>query len=330
MRVQPLKNSSQIAPKDRPGPGTSSIGYTLRTILMGKDGIRAGWSALLFVCIYLLLSMIETAGLAFFVKTEPASPLRPGPTLLQESCDLLVVGLATYVMARIENRKLFSYGFTGAYKAVRFTGGVICGLVALSALIGILWKSSLLVFDGRSLIGSAAWKYGIAWGAVYLVVGLFEESLLRGYLQYTLERGIGFWWAAVTLSLAFAIWHVSNGGESPLGLLVVGLGGLVFCLSLWYTKSLWWAVGFHAGWDWGQSYLYGTPNSGLVGEGQLLRSHPSGSPLWSGGTTGPEGSLVILPLLVAMVAGIWIWWGWKRKRQVKADCMLYAGKGASD
>jgi hypothetical protein len=94
---------------------------------------------------------------------------------------------------------------------------------------------------------------------------------------------------------------------------VVGLGGFVFCLSLWYAKSLWWAVGFHAGWDWGQSYLYGTPDSGLLAEGHLLSSHPSGNSLWSGGATGPEGSLVILPLLVTMAVGMRIWWGREKK-----------------
>jgi membrane protease YdiL (CAAX protease family) len=152
---------------------------------------------------------------------------------------------------------------------------------------------------------------------VSLLVGIFEESLLRGYLQYTLSRGMGFWWAALLLSVAFALWHISNGGESPLGLLVVGLGGFAFCLSLWYTKSLWWAVAFHAGWDWGQSYLYGTPDSGLLTKGHLLSSHPSGNPLWSGGATGPEGSLVILPLLIMMATGMWLWWG--RKRRVSSQ-----------
>ncbi len=71
--------------------------------------------------------------------------------------------------------------------------------------------------------------------------------------------------------------HTRNVGESPIGLLSVGGGGLVFCLSLWYTKSLWWAVGFNAGWDWGQSYLYGTPNGGLVMKGHLLAEHPAGT-----------------------------------------------------
>ena len=88
----------------------------------------------------------------------------------------------------------------------------------------------LVVFDGLSLTGVSAWKYALEWALVALLVGIFEESLLRGYLQSTLARGLGFWWAALLLSAAFALWHLSNGGESPLGLLVVGMGGLVFCL----------------------------------------------------------------------------------------------------
>lgn len=103
------------------------------------------------------------------------------------------------------------------------------------------------------------------------------------------------------------------GGESTLGIVEVGVGGLVFCLSLWYTKSLWWAIGFHAGWDWGQSYVYGTPDRGWVMQGHLLASHPSGSPLWSGGTAGPEGSLLILPFVTLMAAGMWMWWGVRKR-----------------
>ena len=111
------------------------------------------------------------------------------------------------------------------------------------------------------------------------------------------------------LSVAFLLGHAGNGGESALGLLEVGLAGFVFCLSLYYTKSLWWAVGFHAGWDWAESYVYGTPDSGLIINGHLLASHPAGNPRWSGGTTGPEGSILILPVLIMAAIGMWLWWG---------------------
>ncbi|WP_324147889.1 hypothetical protein [Dyella sp.] len=63
----------------------------------------------------------------------------------------------------------------------------------------------------------------------------------------------------------------------------------------------------HAGWDWGQSYFYGTPDSGLTMQGHLFTTHPSGNPLLSGGSTGPEGSLCMLPLLLLMAFGMWLW-----------------------
>lgn len=156
-----------------------------------------------------------------------------------------------------------------------------------------------------------AWKDAFTWALTALLVGIVEESLLRGYLQFTLARALGFWWVAFLLSIAFALWHISNGGESLLGLVVVGFGGLVFCLSLWYARSLWWAIGFHAGWDWGQSYLYGTPDSGELASGHLLISRATGNPLWSGDSTGPEGSLLMLPLLVGIGLLMWAWWGRK-------------------
>jgi membrane protease YdiL (CAAX protease family) len=47
--------------------------------------------------------------------------------------------------------------------------------------------------------------------------GIREEALFRGYLQATLTRGIGFWPAAVVLSLLFGAGHLANAGETVSG-----------------------------------------------------------------------------------------------------------------
>ena len=78
---------------------------------------------------------------------------------------------------------------------------------------------------------------------------------------------------------------------------------MVFCFSLWRTGSLWWAIGFHTSWDWGQTFLYGVADSGLMVQHHLLATHPVGKPILSGGTTGPEGSIFILAVL-ALIAVI--------------------------
>jgi membrane protease YdiL (CAAX protease family) len=312
-----MSDSSQAQLGDLPAANSSRSGK-LRRVFVGERGLRVGWSVLLFAAIYLILDNVVTGILGHFIALD-ATSISLTQALLQEGRETLIVLLATWVMARIEKRPLLSYGYTDVHKAIRLVSGAAWGFLCLSVLVGVLWKTGLLVFDGLSLNGMVAWKYALGWALVFLVVGIFEESLFRGYLQYTLARGIGFWWAALALSVAFLLGHVSNGGESPLGLLEVGLGGFVFCLSLWYTKSLLWAVGFHAGWDWAQSYFYGTADSGLALKQHLLASHPAGNPLWSGGTVGPEGSLLILPLVIVIATGMWIWWGGGRFTTVKSS-----------
>jgi hypothetical protein len=69
------------------------------------------------------------------------------------------------------------------------------------------------------------------------------------------------------------------------------------CLSIWRTGSLWCAVGIHAAWDWGQSFLFGVANSGTMNQHRLLATHPQGPAILSGGTTGPEGSILVVGVL---------------------------------
>jgi membrane protease YdiL (CAAX protease family) len=281
----------------------------IRWVFEDEDGIRAGWGVLLFVLLFVGFEILTGRVLRHILPRGPHSagmPVRLG--LIMEGAQLVPLFLATGIMALIERRSLLAYGYQDTAKAVRFISGLVWGFVALSGLVLVLWKAHLLVFDGVQLHGAAIWKYGFAWAFLFLVVAVFEESTLRGYLQFTLTRGIGFWWGAVLLSLLFGFSHGTNPGESPAGLFGAAAVGLVFCLSLWYTGSLWWALGCHASWDWAESYFYGTSDSGLVAQGHLLGEHPIGQRLWSGGATGPEGSLLALGVVAIMALFMWLWW----------------------
>jgi uncharacterized protein len=284
----------------------------LKWVFVGKNGIRAGWGVLLFALIFVAVGFLLqiTIRLLFHPKPPPRSTaMTPRLGVILKGLELFCVFVATAAMALVEKRPMLFYGYKGTARAARFVFGLVWGFVAISALVLTLWKAGLLGFDGQLLHGEGMWLYAAKWGLVFLFVGLSEESLLRGYLQFTLTRGIGFWWGALMLSFLFGFGHGSNPGESPVGLFAAGAIGLVFCLSLWYTGSLWWAVGFHAAWDWGESYFYGTSDSGLVAQGHLFGEHPVGKLLWSGGATGPEGSVLVIPLIGLMALAMWIWWG---------------------
>jgi uncharacterized protein len=146
------------------------------------------------------------------------------------------------------------------------------------------------------LQGLPALGYGLAWLLDFIMVGITEEALYRGYLQATLTRGIGFWPAAISLSLLFGAAHLQNAGETVPGIIGVILHGLFYCLLVRLKGSLWLGIGFHAAWNWAQSYLYGTAQSGHLMQGHLFVTRASGDALISGGSAGPEGSLLGLPV----------------------------------
>ncbi|MGP8252128.1 MAG: lysostaphin resistance A-like protein [Terracidiphilus sp.] len=303
-------------PPPQPSPAPSVIPAApargLRWVFIGQDGIRAGWGIALFIIVLIASGLCIRVVVQHFLHlphNNNNQPLPPHLGILFEGVQLLCIVIATGALALIERKSLFAYGYKGKHRAVRFFSGLVWGFIAISSLVLVLLKAGFLSFDGQSLHGLSMLKYAAGWGFVFLLVGLCEESLMRGYVQYTFTRGLGFWWGALLFSFLFGFGHHSNPGESPVGLFAAGAIGLVFCLSIWYTGSLWWAVGFHAAWDWGESYFYGTSDSGLVVNGHLFGEHPLGKLLWSGGPTGPEGSLFIVPLIFIIALCMGLWWG---------------------
>jgi uncharacterized protein len=306
---------NEALPPVEQGPAANP--FTLRNVFIGADGLRAGWSLLLFIALMAaLLRGVNAIGhLMHLAPPKSGDDAAATPTFLfiAESLPLLATLFVTWIMSKIERRPNSVYGLGGTRKLPHFFAGLAWGVTCLSLLVFALWKTGLLVIDSRLLFGSDAFRYGALWLIGFLLVGLLEEYLTRGYLQYTLARGLtglyqwafntrhsaalGFWTSALIFSILFGLGHGKNPGESPIGLLSAGLAAMVFCLSLWRTGSLWWAIGFHASWDWAQSFLYGVADSGTMVQHHLLATHPVGKPILSGGATGPEGSLFILAIL---------------------------------
>lgn len=301
---------------------TSSSDSQPSTIFFGPYGLRAGWGLLIAIALFFILFFGATFLLsATHLVPKHAMEHEPGPLplFLSELTGFLVAALVTWIMAKIEHRPVSTYGLGGGSKFNYLLVGIVIGLAAISLLILVLIKAGLLVVDGRLLFGSEAFRYAVLWVPGFLAIGFFEEYFFRGYLQYTVARGlsglsrflpgnldpraVGYWTAAIVVSFGFGAVHGSNPGESPIGLFCAAFASLVFCFSLWRTGSLWWAVGLHAAWDYGQSFLFGVGDSGAFFSPRLLQTHPTGTPLLSGGATGPEGSIFSLLVLLA-IAGI--------------------------
>ncbi len=299
----------------------------IRSVFLRHEELRPLWGLLLFAAIYIALQTAVASPLERLLSAwnGRSHVLTPGHLLGREVMQCAVLLISIVLMAKIEGRRVAVYGFGDNSGWIRFCWGLISGFAALSILVGALWRLHLLVFDGVALHGTDVLEFAIAW-AVSLSIGCFYEVvLLRGYPQFTLVRSIGFWFAALIFSLLYSFLL----GEGRAGLLYMGnifSFNMLLFLSLWYTGSFWWGVGFVAAWDWAQIYFFGVADSGFAAEGHLLSTHPTGSTLWSGGTIGPEGSLLMSPFVLLLSVLMWLRWRrGDRSRGVQDSYVLDAG-----
>lgn len=270
----------------------------LREVFVGPSGLYPGTRWLIYLAMGGVLAAI------FGIFLHFAHPHHGGPlwwTMVGEAGMTLCAILPAFIMARIEKRPFGEFGLParGAFRR-NFWVGTLWGIASLSVLMLALRVAGAFEFGSLSIHGFQIAKFAIYYAAFFLLTGVFEEFLMRGYSQWVLSRGMNFWPAAALLSAGFGALHSSNPGESKAGLFAAALIGFFFCLTLRRTGNLWWAVGFHMSWDWGESYLYSVPDSGGMMTGHLLNSSFHG-PVWlTGGSVGPEGSLLVFVVIVAL------------------------------
>jgi hypothetical protein len=264
----------------------------------GRRG-RVDRNLLLWVCIGFIPPAILIFGLHLTGTPSPSEMTVP-TDLPVKGLLAFFVALATVVVSRVEGRPLAGYGIPLRQAfGLKFWEGLIWGFSMLSLILVVLRAGGLFRVDSVGLPRTKFLHWALAWGLTFLAVSLHEELMFRGYWLFTMARRLSFWPAALLLSAVFGAAHLGNHGENVIGILHVFGTGLLFCLMIRRTGTLWFAIGYHAAWDWAQTFFYGTPDSGLLGVGRFLNSSGHGPAWLTGGSAGPEGSILsIVALLV--------------------------------
>ena len=286
MDVEPVTDPSP-APPVRPRPPEGIVSK----IFLNDKGVRGIWRLPIYATFVAGLGFGGLILLQLFV-----GPTRGAFSLhywfpYEALCFTVVFG-AALIMAQIEGRSPGAYGLplSGAFGKL-FWQGCLIGLVEISVLVGLIAVFGGYSFGDIALHGKELLRWGILWAVFFVFVGLFEEFTFRGYTQYTLAESIGFWPAAIVLSCSFGAVHLGNPGEGWVGAAGVVTIGLIFAFALRRTGNLWLLVGWHASFDFGETFLYSVPNSGIVFEGHLSNASLHGAKWLTGGTVGPEGSV---------------------------------------
>ncbi len=296
-----------------PFPPPSEPESAWRKIFMGPLGLRAGWRLLIFFAVIFAIGggtrvVVRYIAHRAHVSAGPMGMATATGAILGEATLFAVFLLASYFMSRVEGRKVADYGLPARrIFCGQFWQGALIGFLAISFLLAMLHFAGAFSFGPMAIHGREALKFAGLWGVAFLFVGFFEEFSFRGYALFTLTTGIGFWPAAFILSALFGYVHHANPGETWLGAFSAGAFGFLFCLVLRRTGDLWMPIGLHLGWDWGETYFYGVPDSGLAAPGHLLSPAFHGPAWLTGGSVGPEASWVCIAVLVLLWLLFVVW-----------------------
>lgn len=266
------------------------------------SGIRAGWRFLLWWAIALTAAGVILAVWALF-HPKPHAFLDPVSLIAGDILTAFIpAAVATFVMARVEHRTLQDYYVpTRQLFGSRFWVGVAYGFAAVSLLIG-----GITAMGGYSIRGLAANEHSLAysfliWVAAALVIGIVEEFTFRAYQLRTLADGIGFWPAAILLSISFgALHYFTKPYERWEDFASTGLLGLFGCFTIQRTRSITFLIGFHAAFDWSAMYFYSGRNAGEFAIARLFETAWTGSDRLTGGMLGPEASWLVFPVIALL------------------------------
>jgi uncharacterized protein len=275
---------------------------TMRSIFFNSHGLRAGWRLLIFVGITVSLSALADALFTTLLHIQDRPNLDPVGTIYDELQALIIVLIATWIMARIERRKFTDYGIPMCNTFGReFWAGVGYGVGSASGIVGLIAAFGGYRILGLAIHGGALWYFTLLWLVANLLIGFAEELEFRAYLLATLADGIGFWPAAVLISIGFgALHYFLKPHERWEDFAATGLLGLFACLTVRRTGTLAFVIGFHAAFDFANLFVWSGQNGGDYAIGHLLDTQWQDVQWLTGGVLGPEASWFTLAVTLLM------------------------------
>lgn len=198
----------------------------------------------------------------------------------------------------IEGRSFESMGFRKNTVVLDYVKGLMVGLFLLAGVYIILLLLGNIQFIGLN----KDIDYGILFLLFlgFVIQGMGEEVLCRGYIMVSLGRRFGLVAGVILNSLIFSLLHLFNDSISYISLFNIFVVGIFFSLYMIYTENIWGVGAVHTMWNFAQGNIFGIPVSGIdVGE-SLIKSRMVGNSIVSGGPFGIEGSIVTSVLFTVL------------------------------
>ena len=209
-----------------------------------------------------------------------------------------LVAIYSFVTRRLEHRAPTELSLRSGYPL--FLSGAAAGVALMALVYIVLWGL------GRATFAAATGIDGLGGSlAVYFAAAILEELVFRAVIFRIVEQMAGTTLAIIVSAGLFALLHGLNPGVTATGIVSVALaGGITFALLYVLTRNLWLVIGVHFGWNFAEGSLFGAQVSGSGAAHSLLRTSLTGPELLTGGSFGPEGSIITIALYLLLAAAL--------------------------
>lgn len=197
----------------------------------------------------------------------------------------------------IEKRNFRSMGFVKKRAFLQYIIGMFIGFVMFSASVLICIIQGSLEYKGFIAKGNVL--FIVLFFIGFLIQGMEEEVLLRGYFMTSISTKVPVVAAIMINSVFFAMLHLMNSGISVIAFINLILFGVFASVYAIKTNSLWGACALHSIWNFVQGNFYGILVSGLDTKTSVFRfvSVKDGE-LFNGGEFGLEGGIAVTFVLI--------------------------------
>lgn len=288
----------------------------LRNVFFNQYGrLRSGFRTLIFVLLFLFIEVtLETAIRVAYALLHDVLPPLPYAAFFQNmiyrGAFLTAALVAGYLCTRLlEGLPWRALGLTLHDHWLRhlLIGSLIgIGSLVLAAAIALVGGGLKFELNTTNAITHVL-RSVIASGFLFFFAALGEEALFRGYPLQTFARAHHAWIGVLLTCVFFGLVHLANPNVVP-GFTLINtiIAGIWLGIAYLRTRSLWFPLGVHWGWNWAMGSLFGIPVSGLHLVGApLLKPHDVGPEWLTGGSYGLEGGIASTIVFVISILLIW-------------------------
>ncbi len=210
---------------------------------------------------------------------------------------VIATALTIVYVRFIEKRSLYSMGFVKKNAFRDYIIGLFVGAIMFAASVLLAWLSGSLEYKAVILGNSLGLVIVFFFG--FILQGMSEEVILRGYLMVSIATKKPIILAILANSVLFALIHIFNNGITVLSLINLTLFGVFASLYALRSDSIWGICAIHSTWNFTQGNVFGISVSGIQVEASILSFIPTNTnTIMNGGSFGLEGGLAVTIVLV--------------------------------